>query len=548
MLRSLHVGNYVLIDSLDIDFPEGLVIITGQTGAGKSIILGALGLVLGAKADATLIGPHGETCVVEAEFDVAGDGTLRQLLQEGDLEGSDRMVLRRVVNRSGRSRSFLNDEPVPLTFLQQIAGRLIDIHSQHQTLLLGDAAFRLDLLDHYAGNGDRLTVCRTAWKEWQELRKEWQAVTGRLRELTAERDYNESRFRRLEEAKLRPGELEELDAEQKQLAHAEEIKELLCGVEEAFSPSDDRIPLSQLLKEAGKQLSKASRFIPVLGPLSERLESARLELEDIAGEVSTANARMDVSPQRLEEVEDRMSLLYDLMGRQGVQTVEDLIALREQLSSALFDSAALESRAADLEQQVHAAENAYAAAASALHEARVRATEAFSAAIMASLRFLELERAVFAVDVQESPAGPSGRDTVRFLFSSTGREPVDVAKAASGGELSRIMLSLKAMMARYTAMPTMIFDEIDTGVSGSAADRMGSMIGEMGDDMQVFAITHLPQVAAKGKAHYLVTKTDDVTAIRRLDDEERIQELARMLSGSVVTGAAVENAKALLGL
>ena len=547
MLRSLHVRNYVLIDSLEIDFPEGLVIITGQTGAGKSILLGALGLALGGKADASLVGAHGDSCVVEAEFTVGDDAALRALMAENDLEDGDTLLIRRTLNRTGRSRSFVGDEPVSLPVLQALSEHLIDIHSQHQTLRLGDPAFRLSMLDHYAGNGTRLETCRTAWNTLQGLRKDLSEVTDRLQRLSAEKEYNEARFARLEAAKLRDGELEELEAEQKQLAHAEELKEYLNNCEDILAPADDRSPLTAQLKEAGKQAARAARYIPALEPLLQRLESARLELEDIVDELESANARIDVSPNRLEQVEDRMSLLYDLMKKYGVQTIAELIAERERLSEALFDSTALEERRAELEKSLKQAEKAYDSAATALHDARQNASEGFASAILASLAFLELDRAVFTVELAPAAEGPTGRDSVRFLFSSTGKAPQDLSKVASGGELSRIMLSLKAMMARYTAMPALIFDEIDAGVSGSAADKMGQMICRMGEDMQVFAITHLPQVAAKGNAHYLVTKENDVTAIRPLSREGRVRELARLLSGSVISDAAIANAEALLG-
>ena len=551
MLRTLHVRNYVLIDSLEIRFPEGLVIITGQTGAGKSILLGALGLVLGGKADASLLGAHGETCVVEAEFTVGPDAALSALLAENDLEDSGTLTIRRTVNRSGRSRSFVNDEPVSLPLLQALSERLIDIHAQHQTLRLGDPAFRMAMLDHYAGNyspaGGNLTACRKAWDNLQQVRKELAGVTERLERLAAERDYNQSQFDRLDAAKLRDGELEELDVEQKQLSHAEELKELLNAGEDILSPADERQPLTAQLKEAGRQVARAAKFIPALESLVQRMESARLELEDIADELESANARIEVSPERLEQVEDRMSLLYDLMGRHGVKTVAELIALRDRLSEALFDSTALEEKRSQLNKALAQTEKAYADAADALRTARQKAADGFAAAIGESLTFLELDHAVFRVELAEAPEGPTGRDSVRFLFSSTGQAPQDLAKVASGGELSRIMLSLKAMMARYTAMPTLIFDEIDTGVSGSAADRMGSMICRMGEHMQVFAITHLPQVAAKGQAHYLVTKENDVTSIRLLSQDERVREIARLLSGSVISDAAIANAEALLG-
>ena len=548
MLRSLQVKNYVLIDSLEIVFPEGLVIITGQTGAGKSILLGALGLVLGGKADPSLIGCHGETCVVEAEFSIGGDDVLRKLLSDNDLEASDTLLLRRTVARSGRSRGFVNDEPVTLPILQELSGRLLDIHSQHQTFRLADPAFRLEMLDHFAGNRERLEACRGAWNALQEVRKELSDTSARVQRLSAEKDYNEALLAKLDGARLREGELEELEAEQKQLAHAEELKELLGTGLELLVPATDEAPLTARLKEAEKQLERAGRFLPGVDSLVQRLESSRLELEDIAEELENTEARIDVSPARLEQVEDRMSLLYDLLKKHGVQTEGELIAIRDSLSQALFDSSALEERKKELEKSLHAAEKRYGTAAESLHRARVQAADGFASAIVDSLRFLELDRAVFSVRVEEAPDGPAGQDAVRFLFSSTGQAPQDLSKVASGGELSRIMLSLKAMMACYTAMPTLIFDEIDTGVSGSAADKMGSMICRMGEDMQVFAITHLPQVAAKGHAHYLVTKEADVTSIRRIEADERVREIARLLSGSVITEAAVANAEALLGV
>jgi len=548
MLRSLHVSNYVLIDSLEIDFPEGLVIITGQTGAGKSILIGALELVLGGKADASLVGAHGETCVVEAEFQVGSDSALQAILERNDLEETDTLTIRRVVNRSGRSRSFVSDEPVSLPVLQELSERLIDIHSQHQTLRLADPAFRMSMLDHYAGNGSRLAACRVAWSAWQEARKALADTTARLAALQTEKGYNEALYRKLDEARLREGELEELEAEQKQLAHAEELKEYLSAAEEILTPSDDRAPLTAQLKEAEKQMARAGRFIPSLEPLEKRLESVRLELEDIAEEVEGANDRLEVSPERLEQVEDRMSLLYELMKKHGVATEGELIAVRDRLGRDLTDTGALEERVAELRKEADEAARTYGKAAEALHASRQKAAEGFAGAIAESLVFLELDRAVFKVELADAAEGPSGKDAVRFLFSSTGKAPQDLAKVASGGELSRIMLSLKAMMARYTAMPTLIFDEIDTGVSGSAADRMGQMIGRMGDDMQVLAITHLPQVAAKGKAHYLVSKENDVTSIRPLSPAERVQEIARLLSGSVITEAAVANAESLLGV
>ena len=529
MLYSLSVSNYILIGSLDTSFPEGLIIISGETGAGKSILLGALSLVLGAKADASMVGPEGENCIVEAEFGVTP--AVRAILREADLpDDGDRLILRRTVARSGRSRSFANDEPVNLPVLQQLAQELVDIHSQHQTLRLSDERFRTEALDLFAGCTELREKTAAALRGWQAASAQLKALQEKKDLALRDQEYNRSRWERLQNARLVPGELETLDAEQKQLAHAEEIKEILFEVQTV---------LEELrLKEAARMLEKGSKYIASLEELSARLESARLELEDIDAEVARLSSRTDVSPERLQQVDDRLSLLYELLQKYGAANIQELIEERDRLGALVNDLSALEEEQAVLEKQVAEARKAYDALHEELLAQRRKAAGPFASAIQQQLRALELDKAVFEASVEG--------DSVRFIFSSTGKNPVDIAKAASGGELSRVMLSLKSVMARLTKMPTLVFDEIDTGVSGSAADKMGSLVCRMGADMQVFAITHLPQVAAKGHAHYLVSKKNDVTSVTCLDTEGRVQELARMLSGSTVTPAAIANAKALL--
>ena len=546
MLSRLQVRNYKLIDSLEIDFPEGLVIITGQTGAGKSILLGSLSLCLGAKADASMIGPDGDSCVVEAEFDASGDGTLKEILLAEDLPWQDgHLLIRRVVHSSGRSRSFLNDEPVSVTMLQEVSSRLVDVHSQHQTLLLSDPAFRMSILDHYAGCSALVDECSQAWSSLQKVRREVAETESRLQRIEADRDYNQARFDRLDQAALKEGELEALEEEQSRLAHAEDIKETLLSARNLLSDSEGT-PLGASLKVAVRQLEKGSAYLPFLKELSERLESSRLEIEDISDSLETAFDKVDVSPARLQAVDDRISLLYDLMKRYGVNSEAELIAAREELSAALFDSSAVLERLEELRREASANQAKYDSLSGKLHAARTGACAEFSKSVQESLRFLELDNCRFIAQCRESQPSAKGIDTVDFLFSAGEQAPRDIAKVASGGELSRIMLSLKAMMAKFTEMPTMVFDEIDTGVSGSAADKMGSLICSMGQDMQVFAITHLPQVAAKGNAHYLVSRNQDRTGITRLSGDDRIMEISRMLSGSRITEAAVENAKALI--
>ena len=556
MLSRLHVRNYVLIDSLEIDFPEGLIIITGQTGAGKSILLGALSLVMGSKADASMVSEGADNCVVEAEFDMGSDESdLKNLIEENEAEWEDgHLIIRRVVNRSGRSRAFINDCPVPLQVLQDISSRLVDVHSQHQTLLLSDKSFQMDILDYYAGNFELRGRCSELWRKQNALKSELAAIDAKLARLSSERDYNESQFKQLESANLRDGELAELEEEQKQLANAEEIKSYLSTIEVLFTEdsSGDGLPLDSMLKEVVKLLSKASRFIPSASELSDRVDSCRRELDDVLSDVSQINQRVDMSPERLERVEDRMSLIYSLFQKHGCTTEAELIQLKDSLSELLFDSTQLEEKRNELQSQLESVQNELASAAAELSQARKDASGSFSESIQASIRGLELPYAIFEVEIHESPLSATGADSVQFRFSSTGRNAVDVAKCASGGEMSRIMLALKAMRARFAKMPTMIFDEIDTGVSGSVADKMGSMICDMGAYMQVFAITHLPQVAAKGTAHYLVSKDIDpetskaVSTIKRLSDDQRVLELARMLSGSVLTDAAIANAESLL--
>lgn len=562
MLKALHIKNYVLIDSLDIEFPAGLVIITGQTGAGKSILLGALSLVMGSRADSSVIGAAGDNCVVEAEFEVNDeDGSLRQYLDENEIDfdpvdGKGQLTIRRILNSNGRSRSFVNDSPAPLKVLSMLSSRLIDIHSQHETMLLRDKQFQMSMLDHFAGDSGLLQSCRTRWERLTGLKNDLDEVNANLSRTNAEKDYNQAQFERLDSAHLKDGELEGLETEQKQLANAEEIKSSLYQVENYFSPSgddaqDDRMSIDSMLKDSSRILDKLSSYIPSVSALSERIESARLELDDVLSEVSDLESGTEISDERLQEVEERLSLLYDLLKKYSCTQVSELIELRDRLSESLADTSVLEARKSALEKEIGEAEKDLADACSDLHDARAKAVPSFSENICNSIRSLELDRAVFDVVLEPGKPGPDGSDTILFRFSSTGKSPVDVAKCASGGEMSRIMLCLKAMMARYTNMPSMIFDEIDTGVSGSVADKMGSMICSMGDYMQVFAITHLPQVAAKGDAHYIVTKEFDgdraISSIRKISGEDRVMEVARILSGSRVTPEAIANAKSLLG-
>lgn len=557
MLSSLHVQNYVLINSLDIDFPEGLIIITGQTGAGKSILLGALSLLLGAKADASILSEGAESCIVEAKFTVPGDDYIKELLSENDIDfDNGNIIVRRVVSSTGRSRSFVNDIPVQIGFLQTLSSRLIDVHSQHQTLMLSDKQFQLSMLDYYAGNNSFLKECKEAYDTLSKHKSELIEVQDELNKLETEKDYIQATLEKLDNASLRVGELEELESEQVQLSNAEEIKGDFCQVESMLSPSgdSDSLPVTSLLKEVVRVLAKVSKYVPQTEELSRRVESSRIELDDILSEISVLESKIDVSPDRLQIVDDRLNLLYDLLKRHSCNTIEELIIIRDNLSSKISDSSSIEEKLEELRKIVAVDELKLDELASQLHTSRSNASKDFMNAITESIHSLELDRSVFEVKLNDAPISKTGKDSVQFLFSSNGTSPVDIAKCASGGELSRIMLALKAMLAKYTNMPTMVFDEIDTGVSGSVADKMGTMICSMGNDMQVFAITHLPQVAAKGNAHYLVEKNFNpasgktVTEIKLLEGNNRVMEVARMLSGSSITDAAIANAKSLLSI
>lgn len=534
-----------MIDSLDITFPEGLIIITGQTGAGKSILLGAMSLLTGAKADASLISEGADSLVVEAEFDVKDtSGVIERLLEEADAEYDDgTLLIRRVVHRSGRSRSFINDSPVAVGVLAELASFLIDIHSQHQNMLLAKSAFQLSLLDYFAGAHDLCEMCGSEWAALREAEKELAETKEELTRNRANAEYNHAQWEHLDNAKLREGELEELEKEQRELASAEQIKELL-------TKAGDAAQACQELKDAHKALEKVEQFWDGAGELAERMESARIELEDIFYEIDKKNSAMGVSGERLEAVEDRISLLLGLMRKHGADSVEALIQIRDNFSRMLSDSSELEFKEEELTKKVEKCRKEYLSTAQRLHEMRAKAAPNLSKELEKSIRALELEKAAFRVELSECACGERGMDSCLFLFDSNGNHPSELSKCASGGELSRIMLCIKEMMARFANMPTMIFDEIDTGVSGSVAHKMGQMICKMGRNMQVFAITHLPQVAAKGDAHYVVRKSEKggrvTSTLSLLSDADRVQEIARLLSGESVTPEALANAESLL--
>lgn len=535
MLKRLYINNYALIDSLDIEFPENLVIITGETGAGKSILLGALSLLLGGRSDVSHLGDKGRNCVVEAEFST----------------GSGEYIIRRVLSPQGRSRAFINDEPVAIDDLKRLAVTLVDIHSQHQQQLLSERRFQLSVIDAFAGNALQLKSFSNHYSEYQSLKRRLEDIDAKIEQSRKNRDYIEFQFNQLSEARLVPGEIEELEAEHSKLANSEQIREQLARMNELFESEEHSLP-SQL-RHLGSALDRASAFVPEFAALKDRVESARIELKDIEYEITSVGEGISSDPLRLEAVESRISLLYELMRKHSAGSVEELISIRDSFSAELEAGVDFDNERNSLAAELEKLSALCDAEAEALHVSRMKAAPEVSALIEASVRSLEMPHATFTATISEKERwGSDGRDDVIFYFGANGRERLqELSKCASGGEMSRIMLCIKALMSQYAGMPTIIFDEIDTGVSGSIAHKMGEMIVEMGHNMQVIAITHLPQVASKGGAHYLVEKSFDAdgrarSGIRPIEGEERVGEIARMLSGSTLTQEALANARVLL--
>ncbi len=533
MLKRLYISNYALIDHLDIAFPDGLVIITGETGAGKSILLGALSLVLGGRSDVSVLKHNDRNCVVEAVFE----------------DNGNERIFRRVVTPQGRSRGFIDDEPAGVEHLREEAARLIDIHSQHQQLLLSARDFQQHVLDSYAGITDEVAAHGREYRRYVEAEKALRELNERIAASERDRDYLEFQHRQLDEARLREGELSSLEEEQGRLAHGESVKEQLDHVERLFE--DGEVSLEARLKEMANAIGRIAPLFPEFEGFSDRIDSARIELKDIREEIASRGGRIRFSPERLAEVEARLSVLYGLMRKFNVSAETELMALRDALAARLGAGVDELQEREQLQKEVETLRASCARSASALHAARQKAAPALSAFLQEQVRMLEMPRARFSVEVEQRPAfGADGSDEVTFLFDANDRGLKPLSKCASGGELSRIMLCIKSLLAQYQGMPTLIFDEIDSGVSGSVAEKMGRLIDRMGGRMQVFAITHLPQVASKGSAHYLVYKESDAggvqTRIRLLDGEERLHEIARMLSGEGVTPEALANAGVLL--
>ena len=552
MLKSLFIQNFVLIDSLDICFNPGFSVITGETGAGKSIILGALSLVLGQRADGKSIKQGADKCVIEAIFDVS-KYQLEPFFLGNDLEyDPESCILRRELYASGKSRAFVNDSPVPLAILKELGTKLIDIHSQHQNLLLGDNRFQLRVVDVMAENEILLILYKKEYTRYQGLRKALSALKERAAQSKQEEDYIRFQLDQLEEANLQPNEQEELEQEQETLSHAEEIKSSLYRVSSCLDGEEQGVV--SLLKESLSSMDALERYFPRAKEIAERLRSAYIDLNDLASEMEGMIEDVEFNPDRLAWVNERLDTLYALQQKHRVSSVDDLIALRDQFRTQLTDIESFDEQIAALEKQVQDAYKELLQQAAVLSEQRKVAAVAFAQQLVQMVAPLGMPHTRFQVEVVPRKEPESdGMDEIRFLFSANKSMALQpVAQTASGGEISRLMLCIKAMIAGFTALPTIIFDEVDTGVSGDIADKMGHIMQDLGSKMQVFAITHLPQIAAQGEAHYFVYKEDvkdrTLTRIRPLDKEERIREVARMLSGSALTEASLANAKDLLGM
>ena len=552
MLKSLFIQNFVLIDSLDICFNPGFSVITGETGAGKSIILGALSLVLGQRADGKSIKQGADKCVIEAIFDVS-KYQLEPFFLGNDLEyDPESCILRRELYASGKSRAFVNDSPVPLAILKELGTKLIDIHSQHQNLLLGDNRFQLRVVDVMAENEILLILYKKEYTRYQGLRKALSALKERAAQSKQEEDYIRFQLDQLEEANLQPNEQEELEQEQETLSHAEEIKSSLYRVSSCLDGEEQGVV--SLLKESLSSMDALERYFLRAKEIAERLRSAYIDLNDLASEMEGMIEDVEFNPDRLAWVNERLDSLYALQQKHRVSSVDDLIALRDQFRAQLTDIESFDEQIAALEKQVQDAYKELLQQAAVLSEQRKVAAVAFAQQLVQMVAPLGMPHTRFQVEVVPRKEPESdGMDEIRFLFSANKSMALQpVAQTASGGEISRLMLCIKAMIAGFTALPTIIFDEVDTGVSGDIADKMGHIMQDLGSKMQVFAITHLPQIAAQGEAHYFVYKEDvkdrTLTRIRPLDKEERIREVARMLSGSALTEASLANAKDLLGM
>lgn len=551
MLRQLYIKNFTLIDELDIEWHEGFSVMTGETGAGKSIILGAIGLLLGQRADPKAIKQGADKCIIEAHFDLSRY-ELKPFFDENDIEyDANDTIIRREVSTS-KSRAFINDTPVALSMLKELGEQLVDIHSQHQNLLLNKQDFQLNVVDILAKDSDLM-------KEYQENYSLLSTANRQLNELKENIDRNRQQVdflqfqcEELEQANLVLGEQEELEQQSETMSHAEEIKSALYDADNQLS--SDQQGAVDAIRQTLHSLNSISRVLPAANELTERLESCHIELKDIADEVSRLLERTDFDPSELEHINNRLDRLYDLEKKYHAENVEELIAQRDNLKQQLSAIENSDEAVGELEAKCEKLKAKSQQLADELSKQRQKAAKEIEKQMQQRLMPLGMPHVRFAVSISKTELNKSGQDQVAFLFSANTSTPLQpVSQVASGGEIARVMLSLKAMISGAVKLPTIIFDEIDTGVSGKIAEKMAEMMREMGEaNRQVISITHLPQIAALGSHHYRVSKEETVQGttshLHELTNEERIREIAQMVSGSDVTEAAIANAKQLLKL
>lgn len=552
MLQSLFIQNYALIEKLDIRFMSGFSVITGETGAGKSIILGAIGLLLGQRSDVKSLRTGASKCIIEARFDVSAYG-MQPFFAHHELEYEPECILRREVYASGKSRAFINDTPASLSQMKELGEQLIDVHSQHQNLLLNQEGFQLNFIDILAHNDHLLSQYRECYQAWKQHTRRLQELIEQAAQSKADEEFVRFQLQQLDEAALQADEQEELEQEAETLSHAEEIKGALYKAEQLLL--GDEGGLLPALKEGYTSLRSVSRYHASLQELAQRAESSYIELKDIAQELALQNEKIGFNPVRLDEVNTRLNLLYTLQQKHRVSTVGELMALADEFRNRLTGITSLDEEIATLTESCETLRQEVIRLAGELTESRRPVAAAAEQEMASRLALLGMPNVRFRVELgQRKEVGPSGQDTVTFLFSANKNGQLqNITSVASGGEIARVMLSVKAMIAGAVQLPTIVFDEIDTGVSGEIADRMADIMHEMGAaNRQVISITHLPQIAARGAAHYKVYKEDNDTEtnshIRLLTAEERVEELAHMLSGATLTEAALNNARALLQL